>query len=105
MKAHFSFNKAGQNDESRNAARSGRRRVCLLASNVAASLVVLVTGCSSWNMGSDWTKQSSKTNTSLEFGEEGQRLDQTRTMIKQTAQATDLPEQFVSEARIGRRAH
>ena len=101
MEAHFSFNKAGRNIENSKAVRSSRRRVLLITSNVVASLVVLIAGCSSWDIGSDWTNQSSRSDSGLEFGQEGQRLDQTRSLIKSTAQATNLPEQFVSEARIG----
>ena len=92
MKAHFSFNKAGRNDESIKAVRSSRRRVWLLTSNVAAALFVLVAGCSSWDNGSDWTKQSSRSNAGLEFGVEGQRLNRTRSLIKSTAKATARPQ-------------
>ena len=40
-------------------------------------------------------------NSNLAFGEEGQELDRTRKHIKQTARDQNLPEQFVSEARVG----
>ena len=101
MEAQFTSHKAGNDRADRTVVRSSRRRAWLVTSNVAASLVVLVAGCSSWDTGSNWSRSTSSSNSNLAFGEEGQQLDKTRSYIKQAARQADLPEQFVSEARIG----